>query len=76
MTSEALVESLHAKTTDWKYVNVEVPFVTIRNHRCLTDEAIAEMPELADFVRRWQHCFERCELLQVWIYVEPEGMGT
>jgi hypothetical protein len=39
--------------------SVEVPFVTIGNHQCLTLEQLFEYPWLSDFVRRFPNCFEQ-----------------
>lgn len=43
------------------FESVEVPFVQIDGRAALTDMQLAEDPELARFVERFAHCFERSE---------------
>jgi len=37
---------------------VGVPFVKIKNRQCLTDQQLAEMPWLKDFINKFPNCFE------------------
>lgn len=48
------------------YENIAVPFQTIGNTQCLTDQQIAEQPYLKEFMDRFPLCFERDEVRQLW----------
>lgn len=52
--------------------SVEVPWKLMGNQRCLTDQQLAEMPWLADFVKRFRHCFTYDEMRRLYVYNEPE----
>lgn len=54
---------------------VEVPFETVGNRQRLTDRQLAEQPWLADFILRFQSCFERDEYQRCYWYY-PEGMDA
>jgi hypothetical protein len=39
-------------------ITAEVPFIKVGDRRALTRRALAEQSELAQFVKRFAHCFE------------------
>lgn len=55
-----------------EFVTEAVPFVSIGNRRGLTDEQIFNDRGLADFVERFEACFERDAYRHIWIFIEPE----
>lgn len=54
------------------YRNMAVPFRWLGNRRYLTDEQLAEIPELAAFVAAFPKCFERVECLSIWVFIEAD----
>lgn len=53
--------------------SVEVPFVRIGNRRGLTAHQLREYPWLADFYRRFAHCFEPAPTnIDAVLFIEPE----
>jgi hypothetical protein len=49
---------------------IEVPFITVGNRRALTRLTIANEPAVADFVRRFAHCFECDPYTDMYLFIE------
>ena len=56
-----------------KFETVAVPFETLPDGRkVITDLEIAKNPWLLDFIKRFEHCFERSNVAQFYIYKEHD----
>lgn len=55
--------------------SVEVPFIDINGRKGLTGLQMLEHPELAAFVKRYEHCFERPANMDVVILKEGESLS-
>ena len=54
------------------FETAEIPFMIHGNRLLLTDQQLAEMPWLLDFIKAFPKCFERSPAAQIWYYY-PDG---
>jgi hypothetical protein len=53
-----------------KYINVEVPFTVVGNHRCLTGLQLMQEPWLREFVERFKDSFVSSPNQDVLFFIE------
>ena len=57
-------------------ITAEVPFIDVNGRRALTMQAVVDSPGLADFVRRFAHCFEVDPHTDLLLFLEGDQLRT